>query len=134
MNSEMILKFKRLFEKQKQDLIYSKKVLNEDFNLQRDDLIDDLDLTTTEMETEMRMRLRNREALYLKKIDEALDRIREGTFGECLDCGEGIDIRRLEARPTATHCVQCKEQAERLETLHIDGHRAKSLGTKLRLA
>jgi DnaK suppressor protein len=82
----------------------------------------------------MRMRLRNREALFLRKIDEALRRIADGSFGECEECGDDIELKRLEARPTATMCVACKEEAERREHVHIDGHRPKSLGAKLRLA
>jgi hypothetical protein len=43
-------------------------------------------------------------------------------------------LKRLEARPTSTMCIGCKEESERLEHVHIDGHRPKSLGRKLRLA
>jgi len=127
-------KFKAIFNEQKRNLVYSQKVLNESFNILPDDLRDEVDLSTTELETNMRMRLRNREALFLKKIDEALTRITAGTFGECEHCNEPIEPKRLEARPTATFCVNCKEDSERRETLHIDGHRPKSLGQRLRLA
>jgi DnaK suppressor protein len=131
---EMIIKFKSMFESQKKSLLYSQGVINDEFFIQKDDMLDDVDFTSCEMETEMRMRLRNREALFLKKIDEALARISEGTFGECGDCGDDIDLKRLEARPTATLCVHCKEEQERAEHVHIDGHQAKSLGKKLQLA
>ncbi|HLD99111.1 MAG TPA: TraR/DksA family transcriptional regulator [Bdellovibrionota bacterium] len=134
MNKELTLKFKGLFEEQRRNLIYSGRVVNEDFNLNQDDLPDEADITSSELETSMRMRLRNREALFLKKIDEALRRISNGTFGECEQCGEDIDFRRLEARPTATLCVHCKEDQERREHVHIDGHKPKSLGTRVRLA
>jgi DnaK suppressor protein len=134
MKQEMILKFKSMFEEQRKNLVYSHEVVNEDFFVQKDDLLDDADITTSEMETEMRMRLRSREALFLKKIDEALVRIADGKFGACGDCGDDIDFKRLEARPTATLCVSCKEEQERAEHIHIDGHRNKSLGKKLRLA
>lgn len=82
----------------------------------------------------MRTRLRNREAIFLKKLDEALERISGGSFGLCEDCGDDIEIKRLEARPTATLCVTCKETQERHEHSHIDGHRPKSVGARLRLA
>lgn len=134
-NPILIEKFKSLFEEQKRNLVYTHSVVNEDFQLKQDDLLDEVDMTSSELETSMRMRLRNREALFLKKIDEALQRIAEGVFGECMGCGEDIDVKRLEARPTATHCVHCKEEQERVERLHIDGHRHKSLGSaRLRLA
>lgn len=133
MKSEMILKFKTMFENQKKNLVYTHGVINEDFCIQKDDLIDDVDQTSTELETAMRMRLRNREALFLKKIDEALRRIEAGSFGLCEACGEDIELKRLEARPTANHCVGCKEEQERREQVHIDGTKSKSLGAKLRV-
>ncbi|OFZ72288.1 MAG: hypothetical protein A3K03_12420 [Bdellovibrionales bacterium RIFOXYD1_FULL_44_7] len=133
MNRDILLRFKRLFETERKNLVYSGKYVNEDFQLHQDDMADELDMTTSELETSMRMRLRNREALYLKKIDDALLRIKDGSFGECEECGEDIELRRLEARPTTTMCVHCKEEEERREKIHIDGHRPKSLGSKLRL-
>lgn len=133
-NKELVLKFKILFEKERKNLIYSNQLVNDEFHLNQDDLADEVDITSVELETSMRMRLRNREALYLKKLDEALRRISEGSFGECESCGEDIEVRRLEARPTATLCVSCKEEQERIELVHIDGHKHKSLGTRIRLA
>jgi DnaK suppressor protein len=133
MQKETIFKFKMLFEEQRRNLLYSNSLINENFNVQKEELIDEMDMTSTEVETSMRIRLRNREALFLKKIQDALSRIKEGTFGLCEDCGGDIDIRRLEVRPTATLCVHCKEEQERNEQIHIDGHRSKSLGTKLRI-
>lgn len=134
MNRETINKFKSLFEEQKKSLVYSGSLINEEFHVQKDDMLDETDLTATEMETSMRMRLRNRETLFVKKLDEALRRIADGTFGECECCGEDIEMRRLEARPTATLCVGCKEEEERRETVHIDGRKHKSLGARLRIA
>jgi len=133
MDKATLNQFQALFLKQKRELLYSGKLLNEDFQLKSDDLPDESDLTSTEGETSMRMRLRNREALLLKKIDEALQRIREGCFGKCSSCWSEIDLRRLEARPTASLCVDCKENQEQTERVHIDGHRYKSLGAKLRI-
>jgi DnaK suppressor protein len=134
MKTEMIVKFKALFEEQKRNLVYTHGILNEDFDLKRDDMLDETDMTSVENETNMRIRLRNREALFIKKIDEALERIKAGSFGECESCSEEIETKRLEARPTTTLCVLCKEDQERRETLHIDGHRHKSIGARLRLA
>ncbi|MBU6374739.1 MAG: TraR/DksA C4-type zinc finger protein [Bdellovibrionales bacterium] len=133
MEKTILNRFKALFERQKRDLVYSGKVMNEEFNLKPDDLADEVDLTSTENETGMRMRLRNREALFLKKIEEALARISKGTFGQCSSCEDEISMKRLEARPTATLCVDCKESQEQSERLHIDGHRYKSLGNKFQL-
>ena len=102
MDHETMMKLKELFEEQKQKLIYSQSVLNEEFNIQRDDMIDEVDMSSTELETGMRNRLRNRESLCLKKIDEALKRIEDGEFGSCEDCGDEIEPKRLLAQPTTT--------------------------------
>lgn len=134
MRNDAILKFKSMFEEQKKGMIYSQKVVNEAFHVSQDDLLDEVDLTSVELENNLRMRLRNRESMFLKKIDEALDRISAGTFGQCSSCEEEIELKRLEARPTATHCISCKEEQEHREHGHIDGRRSKSLGMKLRLA
>jgi DnaK suppressor protein len=134
MDREMVQRFKGLFEQQKRQLVFSQGLQVEQFSIGKDDMLDESDQSTSETETEMRMRLRNREALYLKKIDQSLRRIEEGTFGLCDSCGDDIDPRRLEARPTSCLCVSCKEDSERKEHAHIDGHKPKSLGRALRFA
>lgn len=134
MNRELVIKYRQLFEGQKQHLLHSRGIVDQDFQIQADDLLDEADMTSSELETSMRMRLRSREALFLKKINEALGRIIDGSFGICVSCEDEIELRRLEARPTATHCVHCKEEQERLEHGHVDGRRPKSLGHKLRFA
>lgn len=133
-SNDLHTKFKTLFENEKRRLLFSGTIVNEQFTVQSDDLMDEMDFTSFEIENQMRMRLRNREALYLKKIDEALERIRVGTFGLCGSCEEPIEMKRLEARPTTTLCVSCKEAQERQEKGHIDGHQHKSLGRKIKFA
>ncbi len=128
MNKEKLKKFKKIFENQKKSLLFSDKVIREDFSVNMDDRYDEVDQATTDVEQSMRMRLRNRETLYLKKLEEALKRIEERTFGECEECGEDIELRRLEARPTATLCVGCKEEQEKKEVLTAHGREHKSLG------
>ncbi len=131
---EFQAKFKSLFETEKNRLLFSNQVMNDQFTVQSDDLMDEADFTSFEIDNQMRMRLRNREALYLKKIEEALERIDSGVFGLCDSCEEEIETKRLEARPTTTLCVSCKENQERTEKLHIDGHRPKSLGRTVKFA
>lgn len=134
MDYEALEKFKSMFEEERKKLVYSRSIIDETLGMAREDMADESDLTAQELEKSMRTRLRSREALYLKKINEALRRIYDGDFGVCEECGGDIEIRRLEARPTATMCVSCKEDQEHQEQLHIDGHKSKSLGKKLRLA
>src|SRR5262249_9478162 len=118
-----------IFESQRRSLLFNDKVVHESFSVCSDDRYDEVDQATTDVEQSMRMRLLNRETLYLKKVEEALRRIEEGTFGECNACGEDIEIRRLEGRPTATLCVACKEEQERREVLTAAGREHKSLGS-----
>ena len=56
-----------------------------------------------------------REKSFLDKINKALAKIDDGTFGTCEECGEDISIKRLEARPETTLCIRCKEDQERME-------------------
>ena len=128
MNKAKLGKFKKLFETERRSLLFNDKVIREDFSVCADDRYDEVDQASTDTEQSMRMRLRNRETLYLKKIDEALARIEEGTFGECSECGDDIELKRLEARPTATLCVSCKEEQERAEGGTAAGRQHKSLG------
>jgi DnaK suppressor protein len=58
------------------------------------------------------LRLKEREQKLLKKIDEALDRMANGTFGVCESCGGEIGIKRLKARPVTTLCIECKTKQE----------------------
>jgi len=133
MRKTELKKFKRVFEEQRNRLLYSDSIIREEFNVNSDDRADELDQANTDIDQSMRLRLRNREVLYLKKIDDALQRIDEGIFGECDSCGENIEKRRLEARPTATLCVTCKEDEERQEVLTASGRRHKSLGESMRM-
>jgi DnaK suppressor protein len=53
--------------------------------------------------------------VFLDKIEKALRKIEDGTFGTCEECEEEINVKRLEARPETTLCIQCKENQERKE-------------------
>ena len=128
MKKSVLNRFKKVFEAQKHGILFNDRVLREDFSVNNDDRLDEIDQATTDVEQSMRMRLRNREILYLKKVDEALLRIEEGSFGECDSCGSDIEVRRLEVRPTATLCIACKEEEERKEVLTAVGRQHKSLG------
>ena len=128
MRKETLKRFKKIFENQRKQMLFNGGIVREDFAVNSDDRFDEIDQAATDRDKEMRMRLCNREALYMKKLEEALRRIEDGTFGECDDCGDDIEIRRLEARPTATLCVKCKEDQERQEVLTAAGRQHKSLG------
>ena len=61
------------------------------------------------------LRIRDRERKLLGKVDEALDRMEQGSFGLCEECGEEIDLERLKIRPVTTFCIRCKETLEAQE-------------------
>ncbi len=66
------------------------------------------DRATQESEFAMELRARDRERKLIKKINESITHIEEGEYGYCESCGVEIGIRRLEARPTANLCIDCK--------------------------
>jgi DnaK suppressor protein len=83
-----------------------------DVHLNPDDFADEIDSASSESGLAFVGRLREREQRLLTKIESALARIDAGTFGVCADCGDAIGARRLEARPTATLCIDCKAEQE----------------------
>ena len=73
---------------------------------------DPADRATQEEEFSIELRTRDRERKLIKKIDQTLDRLDQNEFGYCDTCGVEIGLRRLEARPTAAQCVDCKSLDE----------------------
>lgn len=73
---------------------------------------DPVDRATQEEGFNLELRARDRERKLLWKIEETLNRIGDNDYGYCDDCGAEIGVRRLEARPTATQCIECKTIAE----------------------
>ena len=63
------------------------------------------------------LRIRDRERKLVGKIDEALKRIEDGTYGMCEECEEPIGVERLKARPVTTLCIVCKEEREQSESV-----------------
>ena len=116
MNQKESKRFKKLLEENKRALLLSaKKTLSEEATFDTDDLPDEIDLASSEYTQSMVFRLRDREKFLLKKIEKALQRIEDGTFGMCERCEELITMKRLEARPVTTLCIRCKEEQEKKE-------------------
>jgi DnaK suppressor protein len=78
------------------------------------------DRATQESEFSLELRTRDRERKLIRKIDEAIKRIEDGSYGYCIETGEEIGIKRLEARPVATLCVEAQERRERREKQYGD--------------
>jgi DnaK suppressor protein len=78
------------------------------------------DRASSETDRSIELRSRDRQRKLISKIDEALSRIDDGTYGYCEETGEPISIRRLEARPIATLSVEAQERHERREKVYRD--------------
>ena len=109
-------KFQELLEeKRKIVLERARQMLSEGMVLDANDLPDEMDLASSEYIQSFEFRLRGREKSLLSKLDLALKKITDGTFGICEICEEPIGKKRLEARPETTLCIKCKEDQEREE-------------------
>ena len=105
-----------LLEKRKSVLERARQMLAvENMALDTNDLPDEMDLASSEYLQSFEFRLRGREKSLLSKLDLALKKIDDGTFGICEICEEPIGKKRLEARPETTLCIKCKEDQEREE-------------------
>jgi DnaK suppressor protein len=117
LNKKELKKFQELLEdKRKAVLERARQMLaEENMTLDTNDLPDEMDLASSEYLQSFEFRLRGREKSLLSKLDLALKKIDEGTFGICEICEEPIGKKRLEARPETTLCIKCKEDQEREE-------------------
>ncbi len=94
--------------------------VGEEIKIEPDELPDEVDKASSEAASSFSLRLRGREKTFLKKIDYALSKIEDGSFGICEECEESISVKRLEARPEATLCIDCKEAQEQREKALAD--------------
>lgn len=109
---------KKDLEKQKEALLADAGVIiGSGLNQGNETLTDLGDQASAEADQNFILRLREREQKLLKKIDEAIDRINEGTFGICESCGGQISVKRLKARPVTTLCIDCKTKQEAEERI-----------------
>lgn len=81
---------------------------------------DDVDRASMETDKSLDLRTKDRIRKLITKIDEAIDRIEDGTYGYCEETGEPIGIERLEARPVATLSIEAQERHERMEKTFDD--------------
>ena len=78
------------------------------------------DRATTEAERQLELRTRDRQRKLISKIDSALRRLEDGSYGFCEETGEPINLKRLDARPIATLSVEAQERHERREKVYRD--------------
>jgi DnaK suppressor protein len=93
------------------------ELIGSGLNPEKENYPDLSDQASAESEQNFVLRLKGREQKLLKKIDEALERIIDNTYGICESCGEEISRKRLMARPVTTLCIECKTKQEEDEKL-----------------
>ena len=110
---------KKKLLKQRRDLLdEAEHTLNNKLSTEKESFPDPTDQAVAELDNNFMLRLRGREQKLLKKIDEAIARIDGGTYGVCESCGGQITMKRLEARPVTTLCIECKTRQEEEEKIH----------------
>lgn len=110
------------FEKKLENM--GKSLLNEadktlsDMTDHSDNYPDPTDRASAESDRSFELRIRDRERKLLGKIKDASERLTEGTYGICDECGDDIGFKRLDARPVTTLCIACKTHQENHEKTH----------------
>ena len=116
LNKKELKRFQEMLEEKRRVVVErARQMLSEGMVLDANDLPDEMDLASSEYIQSFEFRLRGREKSLLSKLDLALRKIDEGTFGICEVCNEPIGKKRLEARPETSLCIKCKEDQEREE-------------------
>lgn len=109
--------FKELLLKHRQQIL-NVGLLNksDDLHVSEEDLSDETDLASSLIQQQLSCTIRDREYAKLRKIDLALERIQDGTYGHCEECEEEIGMKRLENQPWADLCITHAEEREREES------------------
>ncbi len=117
----------RMMQNIKQNLLNQREALLKEAEETLNNLPSDLnfpdmgDQASAEADRNFMLRLRDRERMLLKKIDETIERIDKKDYGICEECGNEIGIKRLEARPVTTYCIECKTRQEEKERIAEGG-------------
>ena len=115
MNDKNLLKFRTQLEEMKETINADAERTLSEMTTQNVNIPDPNDRATIESDRNFELRIRDRERKLMNKVEKALARIDDGTFGVCDDCGEDIADKRLEARPVAKFCIDCKTKQEQRE-------------------
>ena len=112
MNPAQVEHFREILESWKQELMEKVDETVHHMQDEASNFPDPNDRASQESDFTMELRARDRERKLIKKIEEGMQRLDDNDFGYCESCGVEIGVRRLEARPTATLCIDCKELDE----------------------
>ncbi len=106
--------FKKKLEERQQLLRRNVNRVEQDGRLSDQDAAQDIaDRAASSYNKEFLFHQSNNDRQLLQMVDGALDRIRDGSFGQCISCGEEINPTRLEAVPWTRHCIECQEKLEK---------------------
>ncbi len=105
----------RLLEERKRILNDMDKLVRESNELGKDGTPDIGDEASDLSNRQLLLSLSEADRAKLVEIEEALERMEEGTYGICEECGEPISIKRLQVKPTAIYCVECKSRLEKIQ-------------------
>ena len=114
MNKTELDNLKKILTKELVDLLNANDCSLNVMNSAQENLSDIVDIAAHTSELSFSHHLCNREKLYIRKIEEALQDIEDGEYGICQECGDDISVKRLMARPTTRHCIDCKTRMERM--------------------
>ncbi len=116
MTKTKLKKFEKILTQQLEEL-YKAAIQVADHNILSDEkkTLDEVDLASIESDWINSLKIKDRERNLIVKIRQALETIKNGTYGSCKGCGEEIDEKRLAARPVTTHCMECKQLVEEKE-------------------
>ena len=115
MSERQLEYFKQKLLDWKQDILDGSKSTIETMQTETEQQADLVDRASSEADRALELRTRDRQRKLISKIDAAMRRIDDGEYGFCEHTGEPIGLRRLEARPTATLCLEAQEKHERRE-------------------
>ena len=117
MEAKDIQLFRDMLNCMSEEILQKGQATIDDMNESVEVYADPADRATAESDRALTLLLRDRERKLIKKIQQAITRIDDGTFGACFECGEDISIARLKARPMTTLCVDCKSKQEAIEVV-----------------
>jgi len=116
MKKKELDQFRKILEEEKKKILHHLETLSESSEEELDNGSgDSVDIASLEINQANLQKIGKRETYLLKKIDLALKKIDDGTYGECEMCGEPIAVARLMARPVAQLCIDCKTDQENQE-------------------
>ena len=114
MDKKKLDQFKALLLKHRQQILNGGLLNNsEDLHISEEDLSDETDLATSMINQQISCSIRDREIFKLRRIDQALERVQDGTYGHCEECDDEIGMKRLENQPWSELCIVHAEEKER---------------------